>query len=159
MKTCTNDHVFLQATRVLWAFIAAKFGYQWLVGNGKNIKFWEDQWFGSTSLAIHFWELCNEQTKSINEIWDGEELRLSFRRCFDEKLFLQWEELKAIVQQLQLTDAPDQMVWKLNSTRVYSSLFLYAVVNFRGVKHVFIPAIWKLNIPPRVQFFSFVNFT
>jgi hypothetical protein len=29
---------------VLWAFTAAKFGYQWLVGNGQNIKFWEDHW-------------------------------------------------------------------------------------------------------------------
>jgi hypothetical protein len=28
---------------VLWAMNAAKFGYLWLVGNGKNMKFWEDQ--------------------------------------------------------------------------------------------------------------------
>jgi hypothetical protein len=141
---------------VMWAFAAAKFGYQWMVGNGQNIKFWEDQWFGGTSLAIHFWELyiiCNEQTKTIKEIWDGNDLRLSFRRCFDDKLLMQWGELKAIVQQLQLTDEPDQMVWKLSSTGVYSSQSLYAVVNFRGIKQVFVPAVWKLNIPPRVQVF------
>jgi hypothetical protein len=78
--------------------------------------------------------VCNEQTKTIKEIWDGEELRLSFRRCFDDKLLLQWEELKAIVQHLRLTDEPDQMVWKLNSTGVYFSQSLYAVINFRGVK-------------------------
>jgi hypothetical protein len=91
--------------------------------------------------------------KTIKEIWDGEELRLSFRRCFDNKLLLQWEELKAIVQQLRLMDEPDQMVWKLNSTGVYFSQSLYAVINFRGVKQVYIPAIWKLNVPPRVQVF------
>jgi hypothetical protein len=59
--------------------------------------------------------------KTTKEIWDGEELMLFFRRCFDDKLSLQWEELKAIIQQLQLTDDHDQMVWKLSTTGVYSS--------------------------------------
>jgi hypothetical protein len=56
---------------LLWAFTAVKFVYQWLVGDGRNIKFWEDQWFGGTSLTIHFWELyviCNEQRKTISDI-------------------------------------------------------------------------------------------
>jgi hypothetical protein len=80
-----------------WAFAAAKVGYHWLVRDGWNIKFWEDQWFGGTSLAIHFSELyviCNEQTKTVSDIWDGQELKLSFRRCFNEKLLMQWEDLK-----------------------------------------------------------------
>ena len=37
---------------VLWAANAAKMGYQWKVGDGRKIKFWEDHWFGNTSLAI-----------------------------------------------------------------------------------------------------------
>jgi hypothetical protein len=98
---------------VLWALTAAKFGYQWMVGNGQNIKFWEDQWFGGTSLAIYFWKLyiiCNEQTKTICEIWDGSELKLPFRRGFNERLMLQWEELRATVHNLNLNEEPDQLV-------------------------------------------------
>jgi hypothetical protein len=42
---------------VMWAAKAAKMGYQWKVGDGRKIRFWEDQWFGDSSLAIQFWEL------------------------------------------------------------------------------------------------------
>jgi hypothetical protein len=42
---------------VLWAAQAVKMGYAWKVGNGRKIKIWEDQWFGSSSLVIQYWEL------------------------------------------------------------------------------------------------------
>jgi hypothetical protein len=42
---------------------------------------------------------------------------------------------------------------KLASSGVYSSQTLYGVVNFRGVTPNFLPAVWKLNVPPRIQFF------
>jgi hypothetical protein len=103
----------------LCAFKAGKFGYQWLVGNGRGVKFWEDQWFGGTSLAIHFWELyfvCNEQNKTISDILVEGELKLSFRRNFNQRMVRMWEDLVAIVQDLRLSDEDDQMVWKLNSS-------------------------------------------
>jgi hypothetical protein len=37
--------------------------------------------------------------------------------------------------------------------RVYSSQTLYGVVNFRGVTPIFLPTMWKLNVPTRIQFF------
>jgi hypothetical protein len=36
---------------------------------------------------------------------------------------------------------------------VYSSKSLYAIVNFRGVQPVYLPAVWDLKIPPRIQNF------
>jgi hypothetical protein len=70
---------------------------------------------------------------------------------------LQWEEVRAIVHNLNLNEQPDQLVWKLNDSGVYTSQSLYAVVNFRGIKPVFIPSVWKLNIPPRVQVFLWLG--
>ena len=67
---------------VLWAAKAAKMGYQWKVGNGRKTKFWEDHWFGSCSLSIQFWELysiANEHNKTIAKVWDGTNLKISFR--------------------------------------------------------------------------------
>ncbi|KAL6629613.1 hypothetical protein ACP70R_029378 [Stipagrostis hirtigluma subsp. patula] len=49
-------------------------GYLWHVGNGKKVKFWEDNWVGPSSLAIMFWELyviVNEKTATIADLWDG----------------------------------------------------------------------------------------
>ena len=60
---------------VMWATQAAKICYQWKVGNGRKIKFWEDHWFGSSSLDIQYkdiYVLVNEKTISIAEAWDGE---------------------------------------------------------------------------------------
>jgi hypothetical protein len=131
-------------------------GIKWVVGNGEKVRFWEDQWLGNTSLAILFWPLyiINEQQgKSISEVWDGEELRLSFRRSVSVRLMSLWEELKATVESIVLNDEEDQILWTYSSTRKYSVQSLYAIINHRGVVLVFIQSVWKLNIPPRVQFF------
>jgi hypothetical protein len=55
---------------VLWAAKAAKMGFRWKVGNGQRIRFWEDQWFGSCSLAIQFWAIytiVHEQGISLRD--------------------------------------------------------------------------------------------
>jgi hypothetical protein len=68
---------------VLWACKAAQMGYSWRVGNGQQICFWEDRWFGTTSLAIQYWPLyviANEKGKTIATSWDGVELKFSFRK-------------------------------------------------------------------------------
>jgi hypothetical protein len=41
----------------MWVAQAAKMGYRWHVGDGKSVRFWEDQWFGSCSFAIQYWDL------------------------------------------------------------------------------------------------------
>jgi hypothetical protein len=58
----------------MWAAEVAKMGYRWRVEKGDKIRFWEDVWLGSSSLAIQYWELyciINEHNKTIAEIWDG----------------------------------------------------------------------------------------
>lgn len=54
----------------MWANRAAQLGYKWQVGNGNNISFWEDHWFGNSNLAIQYWPLymiVNEKNISIAE--------------------------------------------------------------------------------------------
>lgn len=45
------------------------------------------------------------------------------------------------------------LVWQYESSGQYSSSSLYAIINFRGVTLVFLPAVWKLVIPPRIHIF------
>jgi hypothetical protein len=59
----------------------AKFGFRWKSGKGIKVRFWEDVWLGSVSLAIQYWELyclVNEQNKSVADLCDGENLRCTF---------------------------------------------------------------------------------
>lgn len=58
-----------------------------------------------------------------------------------------------MMSEIELSDEEDRMIWMYNSNGKYSVQSLYAVVNFRGITPVYVSSIWKLNIPPRVQFF------
>jgi hypothetical protein len=99
---------------VLWAAKVAKMGYRWKVGNVRKVRFWEDVWLGSLSLAIQFWDIyviVNEQNATIADIWDGSQLKCSFKRCVDRRLFQRWEELVGIAESIVLIDEEDEPVW------------------------------------------------
>ena len=141
---------------VLWAAKAAKMGYQWKVGNGRKAKFWEDHWFGSCSLSIQFWELysiANEHNKTIAEVWDGTNLKISFRRCVDNRLLHLWFDLPSIAQSVILNDDDDAIIWKLEHNGRYSVRSLYAMINFRGITPMHIPKVWQLHVPPNIHIF------
>jgi hypothetical protein len=48
---CHETHPSIFWKGFMWAAGAVKFGYKWLVGDGKAIKFWEDTWYGNAPLV------------------------------------------------------------------------------------------------------------
>lgn len=78
---------------------------------------------------------------------------LSFRRSVSENLMELWYELVGIVEEIHLNDEFDQITWSFSSNGKFSVQSLYAVINHRGVKPVYVHTVWKLRIPPRVQIF------
>jgi hypothetical protein len=146
---------------VMWAATAARIGYSWKVGNGKKIHFWENQWFGNCSLAIQYWDvyiLANEQNISIADAWDGVQLKISFRRCFSHELMLKWYEIVEIAKSIQFTQEPDALIWKFTSNGQFNVKSMYAFINFKGVQIIDVHAIWKLKVPPKIQFFLWLTF-
>jgi hypothetical protein len=100
---------------VLWVARVAKLGYRCKAGKGGKIKFWEDLWIGSTSLAIQYWELyciVNEQNRSIVELWDGENFKCTFRRCVCRRLLRMWEELVTLISIIEFSEEDDALVWQ-----------------------------------------------
>jgi hypothetical protein len=141
---------------VLWAAKDAKIGYQWKVGDGKKIKFWEDHWFGTCSLAIQYLDvyvLVNEQNKTIAELWDGETLIVTSRRCFHYELMVHWFEILHIAQSIHINNESDALIWMWEANGIYTVKSMYAVVNFRGIKTVDIHGVWKIKIPPKIHVF------
>jgi hypothetical protein len=119
---------------VLWAARVAKLGYRWKVGTGSKIRFWQDLWIGSSSLVIQYCEiycLVNEQNKIIDELWDGENLVCTFCSCVDRRLLLLWEELVNLASTIEFSGDEYALIWQYQSSGVYSSQSLYAIVNFR----------------------------
>lgn len=83
-------------------------GYRWKVGNGRKIRFWEDNWLGSYSLAIQFWpiyKLVNEKNKSIAELWDGHDLKCTFRRTFTESLYNFCLDILELISTISLNES------------------------------------------------------
>jgi hypothetical protein len=80
-------------------------------------------------------------------------LKCTFRRSVSEELYQVWLEVVELVSTIRLTNDEDEMVWLFNSSVVYCSQSLYKVINFRGIKTVHVPALWRIKIPPRVHFF------
>jgi hypothetical protein len=130
---------------VLWATQVAKMGLGWNVRDGRKVRFWEDQWFETCSLAIQYWKIyliVNEQGYTIREAWDGENLKFSLRRTLNSRIMQIWLELVEIARCILLTDEEDVMIWQFNSSGMYSVQSLYVVM-----RKVFTPVIWKIPVP------------
>lgn len=141
---------------VLWACKALKFGYRWHVGNVKKINFWEDTWFGTSPLSMQFWPIytiCNQHCVTLSEVWDGTTIKLSFRRAFSGKLLESWMCIEQILHSVTYTEGEDALIWQYDSKGVYTTSSLYSIINFRGVQLVYIPSVWSVVSPPRVQIF------
>lgn len=141
---------------MIWAASAAKMGYTWKIGNGRKVKFWEDNWLGPSSLAIQYWEiyiLVNEKSSTVAKLWDGVNLKCTFRRGVDNRQMNLWLEIVQLASTITFSNDEDALIWRFTSNGVYSSQSLYKIINFRGILPVYVPAVWNLKIPPRVHFF------
>jgi hypothetical protein len=97
--------------------------------------------------------LCNEQGKTASQVWDGRNMKLTFRRNFSAPLMIKWHELEGVAFSLSLYEETDALIWQYENKGEYSTSSLYAIINFGGVTPVFILAVWQLVIPPRVHIF------
>ncbi|XP_034926097.1 uncharacterized protein [Populus alba] len=99
-----------------------------LVGNGKWIKFWLDDWTGNGRLAEKFptlFQLSNDKDASLEKMgmWDGHAWCWVFSWIRDLRgrntgLLTQ---MYAILSRMQLDkEAEDRLVWKANNTGRYS---------------------------------------
>jgi hypothetical protein len=79
-------------------------------------------------------------------------LKCSFRRSVSEELYQSWPEVVELVATVQLVDEENEMIWQFTSSGVYSSPSLYKIINFRGIKHVHVSAIWSIKILPEFIF-------
>jgi hypothetical protein len=118
----TNSSQFFKG--FVWAAKAASMGFKWKIGNGNKVKFWEDNWLGPSSIAIQFWDLytlVNEKTGTVAELWDGQNLRCTFRRTVSERLGRVWMEVVQLASTITFSDEEDALIWKFTSNGVYSS--------------------------------------
>lgn len=146
---------------LIWAAQAAKMGYRWKIGDGRQMRYWEDNLIGPSSLAIQYWDryvIVNEKNKSVHELWDGNSLKCAFRRIVSHSLYRKWEEVLQLASTIAFTNERDEMIWIFNSNRVYSSQSLYRII-YWGVKPVHLPVVWNLKVSPKSPILSLATNT
>ena len=57
------------------------------------------------------------------DVWDGLEVKLDFRRNFDESVLVRWFELEEIVKSITYNPGGNALVWIYNSNGIYSTQF------------------------------------
>jgi hypothetical protein len=95
----------------------------------------------------------NEKTSTIEDLWDGNNLKCTFRKTVNERLGRIWLEVVQLASTIRVSEEEDALIWSFSSNGVYTSRSLYRVINFRDVRPVYTPSVWALKIPPRVLFF------
>jgi hypothetical protein len=97
--------------------------------------------------------IVNEQGKSVDDAWDGMNLKFTFRRIVNREVMGMWEEVKQIASSIHKSDEEDSIIWQFNSTERYSVQSLYVVINDKGVRQVYTPVMWKIHVTSRIHIF------
>ena len=90
---------------------------------------------------------------SIAEVWDGNELKISFRRRVSNRLMLSWLDLVSIAESITFTEDCDSIFWAFDGSGKFSVQSMYRTISFRGILPAHTPAVWKLCVPTRIHIF------
>nr|XP_034926763.1 putative disease resistance protein RGA4 [Populus alba] len=134
-----------------------------LVGNGKRIKFWLDDWTTTGRLAYQFpslFQLSNDKEASLDKmgIWDGHAWFWLFNwtRPLRGRNYGLLDQMNAILSKVHPNkDAEDRLVWKANSTGRFSVKSLCGLLSPNppmDTSFSFI-GIWRGIVPPKVEIF------
>lgn len=67
---------------------------------------------------------------------------------------IHWFELLSIAGSICfVVDQDVSPIWQYDFKGIYSSRSLYAIINFRGVQPIYLPAVWQKKVPPRLHGF------
>ncbi|WVZ53261.1 hypothetical protein U9M48_004230, partial [Paspalum notatum var. saurae] len=124
------------------------------IGDGTQVRFWEDNWCGNQPLKFSYPSLFNIATKkgtTVAEVMSSSPLNISFRRGLHGERLLAWNELIRRVMNLELSEGRDVFRWGLNKTGVFSVRSMYKHLINNGLKVS--QEIWRTRIPLKTKIF------
>mgnify|MGYP005822283553 CR=1 FL=1 len=57
--------------------------------------------------------ICQQHDDTVSHVWDGAELKLTFRRCVDAQLISRWFDLTDCIKRVAFTSKDDAPIWLL----------------------------------------------
>jgi len=126
---------------------------------GVQTRFWLDCWLGECPLKVSFYKLfqiASDQNLEVSKACVQGQWEISFRRQLDDSQRQEWAELLEILNEVQLTEGVDKMVWALEKSGQYTTRSLYKSLTNGGMADARAMLIWKSPIPLKVKNFMWM---
>jgi hypothetical protein len=126
-----------------------------ILHNGRQIRFWEDSWLGTTPLKLQYPNLYNivwKKDATVAKIFSLRLLNISLRRNLVAENLLSWHDLVMRLMDIQLTDRPDTFKWSLNHNGQFSVSSIYQAFLDTNI----VPNnshLWKIKVPLKIRVF------
>lgn len=99
-------------------------------------------------------EICEDQNALVQEVWDNQEFRLSFRRSLYGDLVGDWESLNQLLEGVHLDQSKEYEVrWVIDKSKNFTTKSLYYAMTHGGVTDKLSKLIWKSKVPLKVRVF------
>jgi hypothetical protein len=124
------------------------------------VRFWEDSWISPHPLKTLFPSLYNivrKRSASVRSVLSTIPLNVAFRRSLMGVNLQAWNNVVAMVANVQLRNQRDRFVWGLHQNGLFSVKSMYRAS--LGVQPLpYNTFIWKLKIPLKVKVFMWYLF-
>jgi hypothetical protein len=102
-------------------------------------------------LKIHFnslFDICENQNALVQEVWDGNDWCLSFRRSLYGNLVQEWETLIELLGEVRFdVSREDEVIWAIDKSQVFTTKSLYYAMSHGGLRDHLNNLISKSKIP------------
>jgi hypothetical protein len=98
------------------------------LGDGSQVRFWEDSWIRSRPLKSLFPALYNivrKKSASVRSVLSTIPLNVAFRRSLTGVNLQAWRNVVAMVSNIQLTNQRDRFVWGLHQNGLFLVKSMY----------------------------------
>ena len=136
-------------------------GVRWIMGNGHNIKFWEDNWMGGKPLAYKKFRRLMEKLKaevgmrvedSIDPRRKWKKLKKDNFTLEDIQLLKDLEELMDS-QRLPILIQEDKVVWDITPNGQFIVKSTYNLLFNKDPSPTSWRKVWISNLLPKINFF------
>jgi hypothetical protein len=125
------------------------------LGDGSTIRFWEDVWFGDTTLTQQYpslYHIVQHKNVSVADVLAHAPLNIHFRRVLNENKWMAWLHLCRRLMTVNLGDEPDNFVWNLTTSGIFTIKSMYE--DLMNDHTPFLRKyLWKLKISLKIKIF------
>jgi hypothetical protein len=125
------------------------------LGDGTQVRFWEDSWITPRPLKTIFPALYNivrKKSASVRTVLSTTPLNVAFRRSLMGPNLQAWHNVVLMVAHVHLTNQRDRFVWGLHQNGLFLVNSMYrASLSVQALPYNNL--IWKLKLPLKVKVF------